>query len=73
MADEVDVASELEALERDARISQARAAASKLVAGTCNWCGEGLRNDLHFCPDDDCRDMYDYHQRIARNQGRKFP
>ena len=56
--DPLDVASSLEAAERDACVMKQRAKPTMQAVGHCYNCGEGLRAGMLFC-DKDCRDDYE--------------
>jgi hypothetical protein len=61
-ADPLDVASRLEAAEREACVAAARNRPSMPAVCACYNCGEPLRPGLLFC-DADCRDDYEKRQK----------
>ena len=62
---EVNIEQALEDALVEVRLSQTRGIKA---VGLCLYCGETLPDPLRFC-DADCRDGYEYEQRIKRMTG----
>ena len=71
MADEIDIASEVEMLQRDAFIAKARNQSKKITTGFCDYCNERLDSMAkRFCSPE-CRDDYEMEEAaMKRHNGR---
>jgi len=68
MADDIDLAQEREAIERDNCIANNKKPNGPTPTGYCHYCDEVLKHaDQRFC-NADCRDGWDKEQRL---RGRK--
>lgn len=71
MSDEIDMASELETLFRDAAINQARKQKQIPSIGHCYYCNDVVDNGIRFCSAD-CREDYELEQEAyRRHNGRR--
>lgn len=69
--DEVDQANDLMEREIAARLSavRAQAAIKPVYTGKCRFCEDEVPEPLTFCPESDCRDLYQREQEARKRNG----
>ena len=66
--DDIDRASEREAMDRDLALAAARRAPLLPSTGRCHWCDASVPGEAHFC-DTDCRADFERDQAALKRNG----